>query len=127
MSRPVKHKCCSVCGAKHYALGFCARHYHQRRRKTDIENKRVCSIDGCGKPHAAKGLCLKHWKKQRQKEALGLTPRQLELVDWVVSFLEDKTPYWNSAQHKDTELELSAYDSDLMRDYGDKIYDGYGE
>lgn len=49
------------CEEKHYAHGWCHRHYQQSRAEWA---KRTCSI--CGGPHYACGFCRLHWQRQRK-------------------------------------------------------------
>jgi hypothetical protein len=56
---------CSIdgCGDKHYAHGWCRRHYQNYRAEMQ---QRTCSVEGCGEGHYARGLCRLHWQRQRK-------------------------------------------------------------
>ena len=58
--RKPDHVRCTVadCGRKHYAKGFCSRHYRQKRR---LEGPR-CSVPGCDRKVYARGRCEGHDK-----------------------------------------------------------------
>jgi hypothetical protein len=59
------HRICSVddCDEKHYAHGWCHRHYQSNRASVQA---RTCAAPGCDEGHYAKGLCRLHWKRQRK-------------------------------------------------------------
>lgn len=63
-------KICSVeeCGLKHYAKGFCSKHYSRFLengnpiRKTMINKEKTCQApEGCSEQAIAKGYCQKHY------------------------------------------------------------------
>lgn len=62
------------CDAPYYALGLCARHYREsRRRKQGLPKRQEktltgCSEIGCSRAYHARGLCQLHY--QRHKRAL---------------------------------------------------------
>lgn len=51
------------CEEKHYAHGWCQRHYQSRRAEVA---ERTCSLDGCDEGHYARDLCRTHWKRWRK-------------------------------------------------------------
>lgn len=66
------------CNARYYALGMCARHYREsRRRKEGLPKRRCknvsgCSELGCSRPYHARGLCQLHY--QQLKRTLVMQP-----------------------------------------------------
>lgn len=58
--RKPDHVRCTVadCGRRHYAKGFCSRHYRQKRR---LEGPR-CTVPGCDRKVYARGRCEGHDK-----------------------------------------------------------------
>ena len=60
---------CSVvdCSEKHYARGWCRKHYQRWRKHGEVSLKlteeRGCSIKGCGGAHASRGWCDTHYRR----------------------------------------------------------------
>lgn len=57
------------CDRKHYAKGFCTKHYQRLISKGDVSDpkKRLgCYVDGCDEEHSRKGLCSKHYHRLRK-------------------------------------------------------------
>jgi len=82
---------CSVeyCSSKHYAKGYCERHYRRDKKHGDPINVpkgmgKKCTIDGCNGKHSAKGLCPRHYQKYykygdpNMKKAKGKNTCELE-------------------------------------------------
>lgn len=44
------------CGRKHYAKGWCNKHYMQR-----WQSSKICTVEGCGKPLFGRGWCKAHY------------------------------------------------------------------
>lgn len=65
---------CSVCGAPHYARGFCQMHYQRWNQFGDpgqvgsklMPRGDACSVPECGEPVLARGLCNMHYARQRK-------------------------------------------------------------
>ena len=55
---------CSIegCERKHYAKGWCKRHYNSAR---DAAAKAPCAVEGCSKPARTAGRCSGHYERQR--------------------------------------------------------------
>jgi hypothetical protein len=68
------------CGQKHYAKGFCNRHW-QRARAGDPLGRRnvprggVCLVEGCEGPRRSQGYCDRHYRRLRvYGDPLGQAP-----------------------------------------------------
>lgn len=76
---------CSIvdCGEKHYARGWCSKHYRrwQHRGSPDDFRPTHCSIDGCDGEHYSRGWCRKHYSRWRHSGRLELLPVRLCDVD----------------------------------------------
>ncbi len=60
------------CDEKHYARGWCHRHYQQHRADWA---RRACTI--CGGPYYSLGLCRLHWQRQRRSgDSLADVPKR---------------------------------------------------
>lgn len=56
----------SGCEKKHYAKGYCNKHYQRVCSSgTADDRKRIltCTVSGCGKSHKSNGLCLMHYTR----------------------------------------------------------------
>lgn len=56
---------CSLecCFEKHYAKGFCKKHYDRQRRQN---SNKTCFMIGCSSKHYALGLCENHYGRLRR-------------------------------------------------------------
>lgn len=59
-------KLCSIpdCNTKHYAKGFCKKHY--RARRAQPANTKSCSLADCKNEHYGKGFCKRHYSQHRR-------------------------------------------------------------
>src|SRR5206468_10198493 len=79
-------KTCSVdnCQVRHYAKGFCKKHYTQvlRHGKLTPDRERgivrVCKVENCGRTDTIKGHCRKHWRQIRVHNRL--TPEREHMM-----------------------------------------------
>jgi hypothetical protein len=70
---PIKEKTCTVekCSARHYAKGFCKKHYAQvlKHGKLAPERERgairVCKVEKCGRTDTINWYCRKHARQIR--------------------------------------------------------------
>lgn len=74
------HEYCTVegCGRKHWAKGFCGRHYRRWSKNGDPGpansfriKGRKCSVPGCERKHCALGLCSMHRARLRDTGSVG--------------------------------------------------------
>lgn len=82
-------KICSVkdCGEKHYAYGYCSKHYYKYKNygdalhvKSETNPVKLCSVEGCNFVHKAKGYCDRHYKQfQRYGKILPNEEGQLKI------------------------------------------------
>lgn len=68
---------CSLCDSKHYAKGYCRKHYMRLYTHGDplfmLKPRNpgaVCWIPSCDRPHYGKGMCNPHWQRMRRGEQL---------------------------------------------------------
>jgi hypothetical protein len=63
------------CDRRHYARGYCERHYRQVLRTGDVQPDRapaVCAVEGCGRKAVTRGWCHGHylrWSRQGDVKA----------------------------------------------------------
>lgn len=65
------------CGTKHYARGWCKKHYDHERRSTGLlpRGERRCEVEGCGAKHYGRGLCsLHYWRMKLHGQTVLPTP-----------------------------------------------------
>lgn len=87
----VGNRICSIpdCDRRHYARGWCAKHYSKWRRSGTPEptvwaKDGQCSIDGCGGAPDARGLCSTHYNRWRRTGTTD-TPRRINGADCSVA------------------------------------------
>lgn len=54
-------KICSLCDKKHYALGFCNRHWKLHKQQTNQQKGLICQHKNCQNGKYSYGYCLSHY------------------------------------------------------------------
>ena len=66
-------KICQItgCETKHYAKGYCKKHYAQIKNhgrltpEKEHEVPKSCQVEGCENKYCSKGYCIKHYHQVR--------------------------------------------------------------
>ena len=74
-ARPVRLCTVEGCETRHYAKGFCTKHYYADKRRQENKPERqpaaglVCGVEDCEKARKSKGLCQMHYFRERRSAA----------------------------------------------------------